>query len=337
MSPQNDDGQQQIMTYPTLEQRQELALGVLLKRLTDRLYSTIDQVYRDCGVNFQGSWFAPLVSIAASGSQSITELANEIGLSHPAITHISKQLLEADLVHESADPADGRRRLLSITPAGEQLLRELKPVWDGITETTRDYFARTGHDVFAALKAYEKQLDKGDLHADTLAAIQHHRQTSVEIIDYQPELAKDFYELNVEWLKKYFFIEALDEKILSDPEKAIIQPGGVIIFARYQQQIVGTCALIASVPGHYEIAKMAVTDQYQGLGIGRKLLHAIIERFHQLKGKQLTLETNRKLETAVGLYRAAGFVPVPPPEGEKVYQRADLHMVYQPAKQINHS
>lgn len=321
------------MTYPTLEQRQELALGVLLKRLTDRLYSTIDQVYRDCGVNFQGSWFAPLVSIAANGSQSITGLANEIGLSHPAITHISKQMLEAGLIQESADPADGRRRILSITSAGEDLLRELKPIWTGITETTKDYFARTGHDVFAALKAYEKQLDQGDLRADTLAAIQRQRQASVEIIDFQPQLAKDFYQLNVEWLKKYFFIEALDEKILSNPEKEIIQPGGVIIFAQYQQKIVGTCALIATAPGHYEIAKMAVTDQYQGLGIGRKLLNIIIERFHQLKGKQLRLETNHKLETAVNLYRDAGFVLAPPPEGEKVYQRADLYMVYQPAAQ----
>ncbi len=318
------------MTNKSLNELRELAFGVLLKSLTDRLYATIDQVYQDCGISFQGSWFAPLVSIAAHGSLSITELADEIGLSHPAITHISKQLLKAGLIGESTDPADGRRRLLSITPQGQQKLRELKPIWDGIAETSRDYFERCEHDVFAVLKAFELTLDEGDLLADTLAAISRNRQAKIEIIDYQSELAVDFYNLNVEWLKKYFFVEALDEKILSAPEPQIIHPGGAIIFARYLGQIVGTCALLNNGNGHYEISKMAVTNQFQGLGIGRKLLIAIIERFHQLNGRQLLLETSRKLETAIALYQSTGFVTTAPPEGAKSYQRADLYMAYQP-------
>lgn len=319
------------MSHPSLEDLQALGLGVMLKRLTERLYSTIDQVYSACGVNFQGSWFAPLVTIATHGSCSITQLAAEIRLSHPAITHISKQLLEAGLIEESADPEDGRRRLLSLTADGRQLLRELKPVWNGIQETTQDYFQRAGHDVFAVLKDYERELEAGDPLTDMLNAVDRHRRARVEIIDYQPELAGDFYRLNVEWLNKYFFVEALDERVLSDPQREIIQPGGEIIFARYQGQIVGTCALILTAPGCYEITKMAVTENYQGLGIGRKLLDAMLQRYRQLNGRELRLETNRKLTTAVDLYASAGFVPVPAPPGEKAYQRADLYMAYQSA------
>ncbi len=319
------------MSNPSLKQLQELALGLLLKRLTDRLYSTIDRVYQDCGINFQGSWFAPLVSIAAHGSLSITELAEEVGLSHPAITHISKQLLQAELINESADPADGRRRLLSLTEQGQRQLRELKPVWDGIGETSRTYFKRAGHDVFKILQAFEQALDEGDLFADTLAAVNRNRQSSVEIIDFSPELASDFYKLNVEWLERHFFVEAMDEKILSAPQQEIILPGGAVLFARYQGKIVGTSALLNNGDGNYEITKMAVTSPYQGLGIGRKLLTATIEKFHNLQGKTLRLETSRKLKTAVALYHSAGFVSAPAlANGEKTYQRADLHMTYQP-------
>ncbi len=318
------------MQHKTITELEELALGVLFKRLTDRLYSSIDQVYRDCGVDFQGSWFAPIVSLAAKGSQSITELATDIGLSHPAVTHISKQLLQAGLIQESTDPADGRRRLLSVTALGEQRLRELQPVWDGITETTRDYFSRAGHDVFRVLKDYEQVLDSGDLVGDMLVAVRRQRRAAVEIIAYQPELAQDFYDLNAEWLKKYFFIEARDEQILRDPEQTIIQPGGAILFARFQGRIVGTSALIKIQPGCYEITKMAVTERYQGLGIGRQLLEAVIQHFQQLDGHQLQLETNQKLSAAVALYQAYGFIPIAPPAGEKTYQRADLYMRYQP-------
>lgn len=317
------------MHKPLIEM-QELGLGVLLKRLTERLYACIDQVYKESQVPFQASWFAPLVTIAAQGAQSITELANEIGLSHPAITHLSKQLLEAGLVKESTDPADGRRRLLSITSDGEQLLRTLKPVWAGITETTNKYFSLAGHDVFAVLKEFEKTLDEGDLLADTMAAVQRHQQADIDIIEYQPELAADFYRLNVEWLKKYFFVEQRDEQILSAPEQEIIKPGGVILFARYQDQVVGTCALIKIADDQYEIAKMAVTENYQSLGIGRKLLDAIIEHFHKLNGQHLFLETSAKLKVATKLYQSVGFNPSPSPNGEKAYQRADLYMTYQP-------
>lgn len=322
------------MKQASLNELNELALGTVLKRLTDRLYASIDQIYHDSGIEFHGSWFAPMISISSHGSRSITEVASEIGLSHPAVTHISKQLLAAGLVTESPDPDDGRRRLLRLTAKGRQRLLDLQPVWHGIAETTRNYFERTGHDVFAILKAYEQILQESDLVADTLAAIKRHRQAGIEIIEFEPDLADHFYTLNVEWLKKHFFVEARDEEVLSSPETFIIEPGGSILFARYQQVIIGTCALIPIAPGHYEIAKMAVTKQYQGTGVGRKLLDAVIERFHQCQGQHLELETSSKLVPAISLYQSAGFVQVPPPETASSYQRADFFMHYQPSPSV---
>src|SRR5258705_12686036 len=88
----------------------------------------------------------------------------------------------------------------------------------------------------------------------------------------QPELlSKYFIQLNHEWLNKYYFVTEEDDKLLSDPER-IIQDGGCILFAKFHNEIVGTCALIKINNREYEIAKMGVSEKAQGKGAGNALL-----------------------------------------------------------------
>ena len=49
---------------------------------------------------------------------------------------------------------------------------------------------------------------------------------TVKIIDFSSEYRSKFYELNVEWIKKFFYIEPFDEEVLSNPEKYIIDKNG---------------------------------------------------------------------------------------------------------------
>jgi hypothetical protein len=41
----------------------------------------------------------------------------------------------------------------------------------------------------------------------------------VRIIEFRDELAGYFKDLNVAWLQKYFYVEAIDEEMLSNPKK----------------------------------------------------------------------------------------------------------------------
>src|SRR5437764_9270790 len=81
-----------------------------------------------------------------------------------------------------------------------------------------------------------------------------------------------FRRLNEEWIVRYFALEPKDEEALSDPQTSILGCGGRIFFADRQGEVVGCCALLAIGPGEFEVAKMAVTDGCQGVGIGRRLL-----------------------------------------------------------------
>src|ERR1700742_1350960 len=97
----------------------------------------------------------------------------------------------------------------------------------------------------------------------------------VHIRRFQPGDEASFLRLNEEWIVRHFVLETKDREVLGNPVKYILQPGGQILFATVGDEVVGCCALVPEeTPGEYEVAKMAVTEAWQGRGIGRKILEA---------------------------------------------------------------
>jgi GNAT superfamily N-acetyltransferase len=152
----------------------------------------------------------------------------------------------------------------------------------------------------------------------------------IEIMPFEARHAPDFKDLNLEWLRRFFHVEPIDEDVLSHPER-IIAGGGAIFMARAQDRIVGTVALLKSGERRFELTKMAVTPAWQGQGISRLLLNAAIAAFHAAGGGELYLESSRILTPALTLYESAGFAHAPRPQGPSHYDRADVYMVYRGA------
>ncbi|MEM9403619.1 MAG: GNAT family N-acetyltransferase [Pseudomonadota bacterium] len=150
-----------------------------------------------------------------------------------------------------------------------------------------------------------------------------------DIRDYEARHRADFRRLNIEWLERYFVVEPIDEKVLSDPETHILSDGGHILMAEDGGEVVGTVALKQQEAGVFELTKMAVTADQQGRGIGRSLLDAALARFTELRANRLYLESHSSLDTALHLYERAGFRHEPPPSPSD-YDRADVYMVYYP-------
>lgn len=146
------------------------------------------------------------------------------------------------------------------------------------------------------------------------------------IIPYEDKYQSHFKKLNEEWILRYFKMEPLDYKALDHPREYILDPGGHILVALYDGEPIGVCALIKlNHPDYdYELAKMGVSPKAQGLGIGRLLGHAIIEKCRSSGAKKIYLESNTVLGPAIALYRKLGFREVagrPSP-----YQRSNIQM-----------
>ena len=151
---------------------------------------------------------------------------------------------------------------------------------------------------------------------------------NVRVVGWSCERQPDFYRLNAEWLTKHYSIEPFDHEVLSEPQKHIVDPGGIILFVLLGDEVVGTCALMLDAPGVYELTKMAVTEAYQGIGMGRRLIEAAIAEFKRLGGRELFLESHHKLQTALALYGNVGFERQPGVKPGSHYARADVYMIW---------
>ncbi|MFD1162310.1 GNAT family N-acetyltransferase [Hwangdonia seohaensis] len=148
----------------------------------------------------------------------------------------------------------------------------------------------------------------------------------IKIISFVKTYAKDFYELNIEWLKTYFYVEPFDEAVLSHPKTYIIDKGGHIFFAKLDNEIVGTVALMPlGNKGLFELTKMAVSPKHRGFKIGQQLMQYCIDFAKSIGLPKLILYSNTKLENAIYIYRKYGFVEIPV-EPNSPYKRSNIKM-----------
>jgi ribosomal protein S18 acetylase RimI-like enzyme len=149
-------------------------------------------------------------------------------------------------------------------------------------------------------------------------------ENRIEIISFTDELAIHFTNLNKAWVKKYFVMEALDEKMLSDPKHYYIDEGGFIFFALYNNEVAGTFALIKHSDTVFELSKMAVDENFQGKNIGNAMMEFCLQEAKRLQLKKVILHSNTILGPAIHLYRKYGFTEVPDFVSE--YKRANIKM-----------
>lgn len=148
--------------------------------------------------------------------------------------------------------------------------------------------------------------------------------SEVEIIEYDDKHAKVFADLNYEWIAHFFKIEAIDRKYLDHPREMILDKGGFIHLAKYQDKIVGTICLVKMENNIYELAKMSVSPNLRGLKIGHKLMDACLEKAKDLKAHMILILSNRKLTNAIYLYKKYGFIDVGSEDDD--YDRCDIRM-----------
>ena len=121
-------------------------------------------------------------------------------------------------------------------------------------------------------------------------------------------------------------MEDSDYKALDHPKEYILDKGGYILVALHEEKPVGVCALIKmnGVAWDFELAKMAISSESRGLGIGFLLANAIIEKAKSLGAKSIYLESNTVLAPAIKLYRKLGFEEI---SGyDTPYQRCNIQM-----------
>jgi len=303
-----------------------LAFGSRLKRLSDRVMQDGVKMYRASGLAFEPKWFPVFYYLSKLGPSSIMDIARGLGISHPSVNQIAREMTAANLVAAYKDTNDKRRRVLALTSYGKSEKDAIEEIWRVIEATLVELLDETGVDFLGYIGTVERALDRRSLERRFLDRYNPSAR-EFEIVGFSPVLAGSFRLINEEWINEDFVMEESDRIALSDPEGYIINPGGEILFAieKATASAVGTCALIKRSETVVELAKMGVYKSGRGHGLGKLLLAAAIEKAGAMGFTTMYLETNSKLAPALGLYRHLGFIQKAFPWASD-YSRADVYM-----------
>jgi ribosomal protein S18 acetylase RimI-like enzyme len=147
----------------------------------------------------------------------------------------------------------------------------------------------------------------------------------IKIVDYRPEHQPYFEKFNRAWIEEMFEMEPMDEWVLTNPDKAILEPGGAILMAEYNGVVAGTVGLRKADEYSYEFTKMAVDNNFRRRGIAEAISYASFKKAKALGAKKIILYSNKRNAGAVKLYEKIGFQHV---EVENdVYKRANVKMM----------
>lgn len=292
-----------------------LGFTMRIKRLSDALMHDGKRMYKELGLDIEPNWYLIFRLLQKEQKLSVMEIADRIRLSHPSVISLTNKMIKSGYLASMQCPEDQRKRLLSLTEKAYNRLPDFERVWaageKGIIKTIE------GTAALEALAVMEMRFGEKGFKQRTLDELNFATMNApatkltVEILNFESRYAKDFARINYEWLEKHFEVEPHDREMLDHPQSYIIDAGGHVFFAKTADQIVGTCALIAEDEDTYELAKMGVTSEFQGLKIGDRLIRHAIDFSKKAGKKRIVLESNTRLTPAINLYIKSGFKAAP--------------------------
>ncbi|NOW98212.1 MarR family winged helix-turn-helix transcriptional regulator [Mucilaginibacter sp. SG564] len=136
-----------------------LAIATRLQRLSDQLRKDGVLIYKANGIDFEPKWFPVIYTLHLRSVLSVVEIANEIGYTHPSTISLLKELEKVKLIRSKKDKTDERKRLIQLTPKGQELIEQMKPVWDVMIAALTELTA-TQNNLLLAIAEVEEQMKR---------------------------------------------------------------------------------------------------------------------------------------------------------------------------------
>lgn len=305
----------------------KMALGSRMRMLSEAITEDAKKLYELYGTDLKPKWFPVFYVLSNKEEKSITTIAEEIGHSHPSVSKIVREMNEGGIVVEKKSKKDKRRNIVSLTDKGLAIAVEIQNQYTDVDRAIELALNDTQHNIWKAMEEFEYLLKQKSLFNRVVDEKKKRESQNVKIVAYENQYQSAFKQLNEEWINTYFKMEEADRKALEDPNESILNKGGHILVALYKGNPVGVCALLKTegIDSDFELAKMAVSPESRGLGIGLKLANAIIEKAKAIGAEEIYLESNTILEPAIRLYEKLGFekasgYPTP-------YERCNIQMI----------
>jgi DNA-binding MarR family transcriptional regulator len=146
-----------------------LTLGTRMRRIGELLQANTQEVIRAFELTIPASQYPFLAALERDGPLTVGDLAAIVGITQPGATRTIGQLAEAGLVEISVADDDQRRRQVSLTQAGRDLVSfSQQTVWPKIEAAVRDLCGDLQGPLLDQLAAIEDGLGERTLLQRTL-------------------------------------------------------------------------------------------------------------------------------------------------------------------------
>jgi DNA-binding MarR family transcriptional regulator/N-acetylglutamate synthase-like GNAT family acetyltransferase len=282
----------------------------------ERLEARIDEVRRfnrfftrRIGVLREGLLHTPysltearlLLEIAHRDDPTASELSRGLGLDPGFLSRTLARLEEQGLIERVRSGTDSRRRLLSLTPAGEDAFslldarsrEEVSEMLGGLSEGDR-------HRLIDAMRTIESVLDE-DLKFSGPFFLRAHEPGDMGWVVQRHGV---LYDREYGWDERF---EALVAQIVADFVDGLDPAGERCWIAEMNGEAVGCVFVVRESETVAKLRLLLVEPQARGLGLGSRLVEECIRFARRAGYDTLTLWTNSVLGSARRIYEEHGF------------------------------
>ena len=328
------------MRTDLIAERGYLFLGSRLKRLAEQMQADVSQVSQRAGVAVQPGQTPLLAILSERGPQTVGDLARAMGLSQPVTTRNVGRLINLDLVRVDRSDADGRSRIVSLTPAGKRTVgRSCESVWPQVEAAVRQVVDGLSGPLLDQITEIERALAECPL-AERVALIAASELVPAEDADVPSIVAlmNRAYRGTGDdagWsTERYIEGDRTTEDFLRADLAAKPNASLLIWPDRESQALRGSVWLEPIGEGTWYLGSLTVDPQRQKGGLGHALLSSAEQWIRERGGKRVRMTVVNVREVLIAWYLRRGYRKTgetePFPYGDDRFgrpQRDDLSFV----------
>jgi DNA-binding MarR family transcriptional regulator/GNAT superfamily N-acetyltransferase len=232
-------------------------------------------------------------------ARDVRSLRTQLDLDSGYLSRLLRSLEATGLVTVGAKEADRRVRIASLTTAGSAEREVLDRRADELAASVLEPLgAQQRTRLVAAMAEVERLLTA----------------SMVEVATVDPSDPRARHCLRAYFAELNERFDAGYDPALGLPadDEELRPPAGLLLLASLHGDPVGCGALMFHDDRYAHLRRMWVAESVRGLGVGRRLLNELESCAVEHGARAARLETNKALETAISLYRSAGYVEVEP-------------------------
>lgn len=210
----------------------ELILGTRLKQLSDRYLCDVSKIYKKCGVEFEPSWFGIFFLLDRHKSLTLSEIAENMDITLSGISQIILALSKKNLIVANTIKNDKRKKVISLTAEGEDLLKRVRPIWKSISFNMNEILLEGGHSksLLEALSEVEESFERFSLAERVLSHIHNSKFTTQK---FSPKYYNNLKKLIFHWIYDFYIPD-----FISDLKKFLEKNAEYISIAIKDREIV---------------------------------------------------------------------------------------------------